>query len=63
MDVESMTNEELISIFNAESGIYTGEVLKEICRRADMMEEYNAAGNDDFLRVVQNACWILQEYS
>jgi hypothetical protein len=62
MDVENMTNEELIGIFYGESGIYTGEVMEEICRRADMTEEYEEADGDNFVRVVQNACWVLEEF-
>ena len=57
--VENMTDEELVNIFYEESGIYDEEVMREICHRAEMDEEWEKADGETFVRVVQNACFTL----
>lgn len=53
-EMMEMTNKELEEIV-AESDIWIPEVLEEICRRADMEEEYEAADGETFESVVEKA--------
>lgn len=54
-DIRDWTDEELVLDFIGDSGIYTPEVLEEICRRAGMQEEWDAADGETFERVAQVA--------
>lgn len=53
--IKDWTDEELVMDYMGDNGIYTPEVLEEICRRADMMDEWEAADGETFERVVQVA--------
>lgn len=57
-NVRDWTDEELVRDFMKDLGanaIYTPGVLEEICRRADMSDDFADAEGSDFVRIAQVA--------
>lgn len=54
-NVKGWTDEELVRDYMGDNGIYTPEVLEEICGRAGMAQEWEEADGETFERVVQVA--------
>lgn len=57
-DIRTWTDEELVRCFVDDTGdnaIYEPGVLEEICRRADMMQEWEEADGETFERVARLA--------